>query len=107
MAADGDGGGGAVAESEAGRGVRFFVDAVFSRPASGPAGEVDADVALDGLAGAEREEPVEAGYRVDLGGGGAESRGEVIDRWRADPADPVIEGVETRQRSRCRCPRTT
>ena len=45
----------------------------------------------------EREQCVEAGDAVDLGGRDVEPLGDVVDRGRADPADAVVDGVQRRQ----------
>ena len=68
------------------------------RPAVGTAREIGADVHLVRVATVvEREQGVEAGDAVDLGGGDVEPFGDVVDRGRADPADAVVDGVQRRQ----------
>ena len=59
----------------------------------------DVHAAMNRRAGSilEREEVVEAGYAEDLGRGDVQGHREMVDGARADPSDPVVDGVQQRQ----------
>ena len=65
--------------------------------------QVDADVDLACRPLAGREQPVEGDDAVDLGGRHVEAFGDVVDRCRADPAHPVVDGVQGRQQQVTAC----
>ena len=80
----------------AGPSVRFQILAD-AAGAAGEAGDVVAHVDDARWPWLEREQGVEAGHAVGLGGRHAQSAADLVERRLADPADPRLDGVERRQ----------
>ena len=64
---------------------------------TGEAGDVVADVDDAGRSWLEREQGVEAGHAVRLGGRHAQAAADLVEGRLADPADARLDGVERRQ----------
>ena len=75
-------------------GLQLFAYAI---GAAGQAGDVVAHMDDARRPRLEREQGVEAGHTVGLGGRHAQSAADLVERRLADPADPRLDGVERRQ----------
>jgi len=89
---DHEGSGSALAEPEAWGRVRTGGECSFAT--ADPAGDIDTDVDLSGRMFVEREQAVEAGDGMNFGGRNVEAFGDVVDRGWADPARPIVHGME-------------
>ncbi len=94
-------GGGLLAHSETWR--RVGAVGKFASASLDATDQVDADMDLACRPLAGREQPVEGDDAMDLGGRHVEAFGDVVDGCRADPAHPVVDGVQRRQQQVTAC----